>query len=115
MPSNASFPASSQPAANAVHRGVDSAGAALHAGVDKVSEPAREAVERFSTAAHGTIDKIASTATQTVDSFSSQTRRVTQAPSQALAYSKSWIQGKPIQAVGAALALGFILGRLSGR
>ena len=115
FPSNNTGSASSDNAVNAVHRGLNSAGAALHSGIDKVSEPAREAVDRFSTAAHGTVDKIASTAIHTADRFSDQTRRVTEAPSRALAYSKSWVQDKPMEAVAAALAFGFIMGRLTGR
>lgn len=106
---------SNDSATNAVHRGVDSAGAALHSGIDKVAEPAREAVERFSTAAHGTVDKIANSASNTADRFSDQTRRLTEAPSRALACSKSWVQDKPVEAVAAALALGFIVGRLTSR
>ena len=121
MPANPSFPSSdaskvsSNTAESTIHKGIDSAGAALHSGIDKVSDPARGAVDRLSTAAHGTVDKIASSATETAERFSEQTRRVTQAPSQALAYSKSWVQDKPLEAVAAALAIGFILGRMTGR
>lgn len=113
MQTNSSFP--SNDATSAVHRGVDSAGAALHSGIDKVADPARQAVERLSTAAHGTVDRLASSATETADHFSDQTRRVTEAPERALACSKSWIQDRPLEAVGAALALGFLVGRLTGR
>ncbi len=113
MQTNSSFP--SNDATSAVHRGVDSAGAALHSGIDKLADPARQAVERLSTAAHGTVDKLASSATETADHFSDQTRRVTEAPERALACSKSWIQDRPLEAVGAALALGFLVGRLTGR
>ena len=112
MQTNSSFP--SNDATSAVHRGVDSAGAALHSGIDKVADPARQAVERLSTAAHGTVDRLASSATETADHFSDQTRRVTEAPERALACSKSWIQDRPLEAVGAALALGFLVGRLTG-
>ena len=113
MQTNSSFP--SNDATSAVHRGVDSAGAALHSGIDKLADPARQAVERLSTAAHGTVDRLASSATETADHFSDQTRRVTEAPERALACSKSWIQDRPLEAVGAALALGFLVGRLTGR
>ena len=113
MQTNASFPSSDT--ANAVHRGVDSAGAALHSGIDKVAEPTRQALDSLSSAAHSTVDKIASSASQTADRFSDQTRRVSEAPARALACSKSWVQERPLEAVGAALALGFIVGRLTGR
>ena len=102
---------SSQP----VQSGVDSAGAALHSTIDKMAEPARSTVDRLSSAAHDTVDRLASNATQVADRVSEQTRRVTEAPSQALDYSKSWIQDKPLEAVGVALAVGFILGRLTAR
>ena len=111
--STSTFP--STDAADAIHRGVDSAGTALHSGIDKVTDPARQAIDRLSTAAHGTVDKLASSATQTADRFSDQTRRLTEAPARALACSKSWVQDKPLEAVGVALALGFIVGRLTGR
>jgi ElaB/YqjD/DUF883 family membrane-anchored ribosome-binding protein len=103
------------PSAQPVQRGVESAGAALHSTIDKVAEPARGTVDRMSSAAHETVDKLASNAAQVADRFSEQTRRVTEAPAQALDYSKSWIQDKPLEAVGVALAVGFILGRLTAR
>lgn len=100
---------------DAIHRGVETAGAALHSGIDKVADPARNAVDRVSTAAHESVDKLASTANNTADRFSTQTRRITEAPARALESSRSWVQGKPLEAVGAALAIGFIVGRLTSR
>ena len=102
-------------ATDAIRRGVDTAGAALHSGIDKVANPARSAVDAVSTAAHESVDKMASTANNTADRFSTQTRRVTEAPARALESSKTWVQGKPIEAVGIALAFGFIVGRLTSR
>lgn len=99
----------------AVQRGVDSAGTALHSTIDKVVEPARNTMDRVSTAAHQTVDKLASEATHAADRFSEQAQRVAEAPRHAVDCSKSWIQDKPLEAVGAALALGFILGRLTAR
>ena len=93
-------------------RGVDTAGAALHTGIDKVADPAKNAIEKASTAAHGGVDKLATGATQAADRFSAQTQRIAEAPQRALDYSKSRVQDKPLQAVAAALALGFIVGRL---
>jgi ElaB/YqjD/DUF883 family membrane-anchored ribosome-binding protein len=103
------------PADNAIHRGLDSAGAALHSTIDKVAEPARSTVDRMSTAAHETVDKLASNASHVADRFADQTRRVAEAPSRTLEYSRSWVQDRPLEAVGAALALGFILGRITSR
>ena len=98
-----------------VQRGVESAGAALHSTIDKVVDPARNTMDRVSTAAHETVNKLASDASQAADHFSDQARWVSQAPGRALEGSKSWVKDRPLEAVGAALALGFILGRLSAR
>ena len=101
--------------AGAVQRGVESAGDALHSGIDKVVDPARHAIDSMSSTAHEAVDKLATSAGQTASRFADQTRRLTEAPAKALESSKSWVQEKPLEAVGAALALGFILGRLTAR
>ena len=102
-------------AAGAVQRGVDSAGSALHSTIDKMADPARSTVDRVSAAAHNTVDKLASEATSVADKFSDQARWVADAPRHAMDCSKSWVQDKPLEAVGVALAVGFILGRLTAR
>lgn len=100
---------------NAVQRGVESAGAALHQGIDKVAEPARSTVESLSASAHQTVDSLASSAAHVADRFSDETRKISEAPGKALDYSKTCIQDRPLEAVGIALALGFIFGRLTAR
>ena len=102
-------------AVNAVHRHVDSAGASLHSTIDKVADPARNAVDRMSSAAHESVDKLADAAGNTADRFADQTRRVAEAPQRALQSTKGWVQDQPLEAVGAALAIGFIIGRLTSR
>ena len=103
------------PPANAVQRGVESAGAALHQGIDKIVEPARSTVESLSAAAHHTVDSLAGSAGHVADRFADETRKLAEAPGKALEYSKTSIQDRPFEAVGIALALGFILGRLTAR
>ena len=100
---------------NAVHRGVDSAGSALHQGIDKVAGPARSTVESLSASAHQTVDSLASGASQVADRFADETRKISEAPGKALTYSKTCIQDRPLEAVGIALAIGFVLGRLTAR
>lgn len=97
---------------NPLQAGVNTASEALHSTIDKVTDPTLSSVSRFADAAHQTVDKLASSATQAVDRFSDDARRVKAAPSEALEYSKSWVQEKPLEAVGAALAIGFLIGRL---
>lgn len=101
--------------AGAVQRGVESAGDALHSGIDKVVDPARYAIDSMSSTAHETVDKLATSAGHTASRFADQTRRLTEAPTKAVDYSKSMIQDRPLEAVGIALALGFIFGRLTAR
>jgi len=101
--------------AGAVQRGVESAGDALHNGIDKVVDPARHAIDSMSSTAHETVDKLATSAGHTVSRFADQTRRLTEAPSKAVDYSKSMIHDRPLEAVGIALAVGFVLGRLTSR
>jgi ElaB/YqjD/DUF883 family membrane-anchored ribosome-binding protein len=94
---------------------VEAAGASLHGTIDKAARPLHSTVDRVSTAAHETVDKLASSASSVADRFSEQTRRVSEAPTRAVDFSKSWVQEQPLEAVGAALAVGFILGRLTSR
>lgn len=101
--------------AGAVQRGVESAGDVLHNGIDKVADPARHAIDSMSSTAHETIDKLASSAGHTASRFADQTRRLTEAPAKAVDYSKSMILDRPLEAVGIALAVGFVLGRLTSR
>ena len=100
---------------DAVQRGVDSAGSALHSTIDKVADPARNTVDRVATAAHETVDKLASNASHVAERFSDQAHWVSETPNRVMETSKTWVQDKPLEAVAAALALGFILGRLTAR
>lgn len=98
---------------NSLKTGVDTAAASLHSSIDKVTDPALSSVNRLASVAHQTVDKLASSASHVVDKFSDEARRVKDAPAQAVDYSKSWVQERPLEAVGAALAIGFLLGRLT--
>ena len=109
------FTYSDSTGAGAVQRGVESAGDALHSGIDKMVDPARHAIDSMSSTAHDAVDKLATSAGHTASRFADQTRRVTEAPAKAVDYSKSMIQDRPLEAVGIALALGFIFGRLTAR
>lgn len=103
------------PSANAVQRGVESAGAALHQSIDRLAEPARSTVDSLSASAHHTVDSLAGSAGHVADRFAAETRKISEAPGNALNYSKTCIQDRPLEAVGIALALGFVFGRLTAR
>lgn len=98
---------------NTLSRGVNQAGSALHDTIDKVADPARNTVERAAAAAHSTVDKLASTANNLAGKVNENAHRFTDAPLQAVDYSKAYIKDHPLQAVGAALLVGLIFGRLT--
>ncbi len=102
-------------AASALQRGLESTGNALHSGIDKMANPARRVVDGMSSSAHSAVDALASSASHTASRFADQTRRLTEAPSKAVKRSKSMIQDRPFQAIGLALAAGFVIGRLTSR
>ena len=113
MEKTTSFPTS--PATNVVQRSVESTGSALHQGIDKVADPVRSTVDSISASAHQTVDSLASGASHVADRFADETRKISEAPGKAMSYSKNFIQDRPLEAVGVALALGFIFGRLTAR
>jgi ElaB/YqjD/DUF883 family membrane-anchored ribosome-binding protein len=82
--------------------GIESAKSSFSKGIDKSAAPARQAVDRFSSFAHETVDKVADVA-----------NRYSDVPTKALDTSKTWVQDRPMVAVGAALVLGLVIGRLT--
>lgn len=98
---------------NAVQRGVSQAGSSLHDTIDKVAEPARSTVDRAASAAHNTVDKLASGASSVAGKVSDQAHRFSDVPLQAVDHSRAYIKDHPLQAVGAALLVGWMVGRLT--
>ena len=98
---------------NALKRSVESAESALHSSIDKMVDPAIDTVGRASSMAHDAVNRLSSGATQAADRVSEQATWVSETSGHAVESSKSWIQDKPLEAVGMALALGFIIGRLT--
>jgi ElaB/YqjD/DUF883 family membrane-anchored ribosome-binding protein len=97
----------------ALKRGVESAGSALHSSIDKMVDPALDAVGLVTGVAHDAVNRLSSGATHVADRVSENATRLSDASGRAVESSKSWIQDKPLEAVGMALALGFIIGRLT--
>ena len=102
-------------ASTAVQRGVASAGAALHQGIDTLADPARNTVESLSASAHQTVDSLVSGAGRAAERFADKTHTISEAPGKLVDGAKSTIQDRPLEAVAIALALGFVLGRLTAR
>ena len=97
----------------ALLRGVNQAGSTLHDTIDKAAEPARSAVNRAASVAHNTVDKLASGASTLAGKFNERSHLLTDTPLQALDYTKAYIKDHPLQAVGAALLMGLVVGRLT--
>lgn len=110
---SAGFPSAASPTGSL--SGAGSASADTHSKLDKLAVPAHETVERLSSVAHHTVDKLAGSAAQVADRFSGQARWMSETPPRLLASSKSWIQEKPLEAVGIALAVGYFMGRMRMR
>ena len=106
---------STYPTGNAVQRGVESAGAALHQGIDMLAGPVRSTVDIFSSSAHQRVASLAGSASHAAERVADEARKITDAPAKALRYSRVSVQNNPLQAVGMALAVGFVLGRLTAR
>lgn len=103
---------SSDAAGGALQRGVNQVGSTLHSGIDKVADPVRGAVDRASASAHSTVDRVASGVHSAAERVDTQARRLTEAPTRAVDYSRQYVRARPLQAVAMALAAGWLLGRL---
>ena len=87
-------------------------GDTLHNTIDKVAEPARSAVNRASSSAHEGVDRMASTVQAAADKVDQRARHVREMPHQAADHARDYVRNRPLQALGAAFAIGWLLGRL---
>ncbi len=85
---------------------------ALQTKIDMVADPVRNTVDKVSSVAHQTVDKLADQAASVAERFSGQSQWLSEAPNRTLESSKAWIKEKPLEAVGMALAFGYIWGRM---
>ncbi|WP_326533946.1 hypothetical protein [Pseudorhodoferax sp.] len=95
-----------------LQRGVQQVGDNLHSTIDRVAQPVHGAVERASASAHQAVDRLASgvaDAAQRVDERLDQARAT---PNHAVACAREYVAARPLKAVAAALALGWLLGRI---
>ncbi|HYW56589.1 MAG TPA: DUF883 C-terminal domain-containing protein [Polaromonas sp.] len=98
---------------SALTRGVDQAGSSLHSTIDKMAAPTKTTVDKVATAAHSTVDKLAGGVSSVAGKLSEHSHLLTDVPLQAVDYSKAYIKDHPLQAVGGALVIGWLLGRLT--
>ncbi len=85
---------------------------AAHDTVNKLADSARPAVERLASGAHQTVDRIASAAAATAARLGNQTEQLNAARARARQVCSTYVQEKPLAALGIAVVAGFLLGRL---
>jgi ElaB/YqjD/DUF883 family membrane-anchored ribosome-binding protein len=110
MEKNTSSPQSD----SATLRSVDQVGATLHSKIDSAVQPTHKVVDSAAAAAHKAVDKLASGATVAASSFEEHTRGLKDLPGKSLDATVEYVQTKPLQAIGIALAVGFLLGKVTG-
>ena len=99
---------------------VDHAAANMHGAVNKAAASANEAVgtvkpaiARVAQYAHQTVDKVADVAAPTAAWLSAQGESLATAKRNAVSDAKVYVSANPWQSLGAALAAGFLIGRLT--
>ncbi|MFT3720872.1 hypothetical protein [Pseudorhodoferax sp.] len=98
-----------------VQRGVHQVGESLHSTIDRVSAPAHGAVHRASASAHQAVDRLAGGVAAAAGQVDRRLGRVRDTPEQLLACARGYVAARPLKAVAAALALGWLVGRLGAR
>ncbi|KQP22995.1 YqjD family protein [Pseudorhodoferax sp. Leaf267] len=99
-----------------LQRGVRQVGDTLHDTIDKVAEPVQSAVNRVSNTAHESVNKVANSVRSAASRVDEQARRVRdtvrELPHQAADHARDYVRIRPLQAIGAAFVMGWLIGRL---
>lgn len=109
-----------QPADNVygpLHGAVNQTTVQLHGAVDDAVDATlgkvQPAIERVQQAAHDTVNKVSDAAAPTAAWLDRQSERIQAVPRDALADARAYVVANPWQSLGAALAAGFLVGRLT--
>ena len=94
-----------------LQRGVHEVGDNLHSTIDRVAQPVHHAVDRASAGAHQTVDRMASGVAGAAQRLDQRMDRVRAAPNQLVEGACEYVAARPLKAVAAALAIGWLLGR----
>ncbi len=106
---------------NALSDGVvDQAAVNMHGTINKLSASANEAVstakpviDRFAQAAHHSVDKVADVAAPTAAWLSAQGESLALTQRNAVANARTYVSTNPLQSLGIAVAVAFLIGRLA--
>ncbi|HEV7823096.1 MAG TPA: hypothetical protein VGO84_18065 [Burkholderiales bacterium] len=99
-------------AAVGAHGAIDRAAKAAVNAADEAARMVKPAIDRTSQVAHQAVEKAAGVAVPTLDWLSVNADRFTAARGKAVASGRQAVIDNPWQAMGAALALGLLVGRL---
>lgn len=84
-----------------------------HQAVDKAAEKATPALERASTAAHRTIDKVADAAAPAAQWAAESGKQLATKSTELTEVASEYVRGRPLVAIGGAIAIGYLIGRLT--
>jgi ElaB/YqjD/DUF883 family membrane-anchored ribosome-binding protein len=84
-----------------------------HEAVDRAADKAAPMLERASTVAHKTIDKVASAAMPAAEWASESTRQLATRSSEFADEASNFVRARPLATVAGALAIGYLLGKIS--
>ena len=84
-----------------------------HQAVDKAAEKATPALERASTAAHRTIDKVADAAAPAAQWAAESGKQLATKSNELTEVASDYVRGRPLVAIAGAIAIGYMLGRLT--
>jgi len=95
-----------------VERKASQAHDAVEAATAKASEKVAPAIDRVARAAHDTVDKVAQAAGPAADWLNQSAEQLKQQQQQIVDGCRGYVRQRPLVAVGVALAVGYLAGRL---
>jgi len=104
-----------EPPSNTVERNASQAHQAVDAAASKAIDTVAPVIDRVAQAAHQTVDRVAQAAARTADWIAQSPQRLKQQPEELITASRVYIRERPFVAVGVAVALGYLIGRIARR
>lgn len=83
--------------------------------VSSTSEQGQEAIERVSGGAHEAVDRVASIAKSAANRVGEINQQVVGAKDEWIGITRDYVREHPLAALGIAVSVGYLLGRLTGR
>jgi ElaB/YqjD/DUF883 family membrane-anchored ribosome-binding protein len=111
-PSNTGMPGNSDGALNKASSSAHAAVNSMAGAVDEAARNVKPAIDRVSAMAHQAVDKAASAAAPTADWLAQQGENLNASQKKMVEDACSYVSANPLKAIGAALAVGFLLSRM---